>query len=128
MMSESSEYSEEEKSLGAKQEKNAEFGRLIDIRQRARVAIEEEGQTDATHLDTYLEAEEALAQWQAHHPSSFSPPNEREKQGERFLRYQKLRRGTYQIEKAGFCMEEAQASKKVVDEETKNHKEGRKGW
>jgi hypothetical protein len=108
----------------ANQAKAEEYRQLNEKQRVLREQIETGTETDAAHLDKFLEASATFYQWKTHHPASHHSANQREEDGVQFLRYQKLRRGTYQGEKTGFCLEMAQEKKEVADHEEKLLQEG----
>jgi hypothetical protein len=111
----------------AHQIENANGYELLERRRRLREELETGVHTEATHLDALLEASMNYHQWKAHHPSEYSPADRRESDGELFLKYRKILRGSYQQEKAGYCLEEAQYYRDTIAEEEKALQEKRKG-
>jgi hypothetical protein len=111
------EGSSEEQAILARQARHDEFARLLDNQSMLRTLIETGLNTTPSHLDAFLAASVAFAQFRTHHPMEHHSPNQRETDAERFLRYQKILRGSYQREKATYCMEEAQYYRETSNEE-----------
>src|SRR6266480_1814723 len=92
-----------------------EYGRLLDDTNVLRGQIENGISTDPQALDSYLVATTRFYHWSAQHPVRYPFPSTQEEDAESFLKYQKILDGTYQKEKAAFCIEEAQTHKETAE-------------
>jgi hypothetical protein len=94
-----------------------EFGQLADAMDEAGHKIEKGRDTSAAQLDKYLSTSAAFYRWMTHNPDPDHPPEERERNAEWYLRYQRVLNGSYQVEKANFALEEARLKKSHAEEQ-----------
>src|SRR5436305_1348237 len=92
----------------------AEFNRLDENQRVLKRQIEVGSQTDVASLDKFLNASVEYYHWCARHPED-NAANQQESDAVSYLKYQRISRGSYQNEKANFCLEEAETNKKFAE-------------
>ncbi len=108
----------EEDQILARQTENEKGSKLLETQTTLQQQLELGGRTDPAHLDKFLEASAAFYQWKTHHSVPGQEPETTayysEAHAEQFLKLQKVRNGSYQNEKANYCLEEARVQQGIA--------------